>query len=54
MRRRHLLGLGVAGLAALRGSVAGAPARAAGPPVVGRLTWFGQSCFLLETAAGSS
>ena len=26
---------------------------AAGAPVVGRLTWFGQSCFLLETAAGT-
>ena len=25
----------------------------AGTPVVGRLTWFGQSCFLLETAAGT-
>jgi L-ascorbate metabolism protein UlaG (beta-lactamase superfamily) len=29
------------------------PARAAAAPVVGRLTWFGQSCFLLETAAGT-
>jgi len=28
-------------------------ARAAGPPVVGKLTWYGQSCFLLETAAGT-
>jgi L-ascorbate metabolism protein UlaG (beta-lactamase superfamily) len=28
-------------------------ARAAAAPVVGRLTWFGQSCFLLETAAGT-
>jgi L-ascorbate metabolism protein UlaG (beta-lactamase superfamily) len=28
-------------------------ARAAGPPVVGKLTWYGQACFLLETAAGT-
>jgi L-ascorbate metabolism protein UlaG (beta-lactamase superfamily) len=28
-------------------------ARAAAAPVVGRLTWYGQSCFLLETAAGT-
>ena len=27
--------------------------RAAGAPVVGKLTWYGQSCFLLETAAGT-
>ena len=54
MRRRHLLGLGLGFLATVIGSVvAGGPARAAGPPVVGRLTWFGQSCFLLETAAGT-
>jgi L-ascorbate metabolism protein UlaG (beta-lactamase superfamily) len=30
-----------------------APAAAAGAPVVGKLTWYGQSCFLLETAAGT-
>jgi L-ascorbate metabolism protein UlaG (beta-lactamase superfamily) len=30
-----------------------APATAAGAPVVGKLTWYGQSCFLLETAAGT-
>jgi L-ascorbate metabolism protein UlaG (beta-lactamase superfamily) len=30
-----------------------ARAVAAGPPVVGKLTWYGQSCFLLETAAGT-
>jgi len=28
-------------------------ARAAGGPVVGKLTWLGQSCFVLETAAGT-
>jgi L-ascorbate metabolism protein UlaG (beta-lactamase superfamily) len=28
-------------------------ARAAGAPVVGRLSWLGQSCFVLETAAGT-
>jgi L-ascorbate metabolism protein UlaG (beta-lactamase superfamily) len=28
-------------------------ARAAGTPVVGKLTWLGQSCFILETAAGT-
>jgi L-ascorbate metabolism protein UlaG (beta-lactamase superfamily) len=26
---------------------------AAGSPVVGKLTWYGQACFLLETAAGT-
>lgn len=42
-------------VAVLAGSLtaAGLYARAAGPPVVGRLTWYGQSCFLLETAAGT-
>jgi L-ascorbate metabolism protein UlaG (beta-lactamase superfamily) len=30
-----------------------APAAAAGAPAVGKLTWYGQSCFLLETAAGT-
>jgi L-ascorbate metabolism protein UlaG (beta-lactamase superfamily) len=29
------------------------PVAAAGAPVVGKLTWYGQSCFLLETAAGT-
>jgi L-ascorbate metabolism protein UlaG (beta-lactamase superfamily) len=28
-------------------------ARAAGPPVIGKLTWLGQSAFVLETAAGT-
>jgi L-ascorbate metabolism protein UlaG (beta-lactamase superfamily) len=28
-------------------------ARAAGSPVVGKLSWLGQSCFVLETAAGT-
>jgi L-ascorbate metabolism protein UlaG (beta-lactamase superfamily) len=28
-------------------------ARAAGTPVVGKLSWLGQSCFVLETAAGT-
>lgn len=28
-------------------------ARAAGNPVVGKLTWLGQSCFILETAGGT-
>jgi L-ascorbate metabolism protein UlaG (beta-lactamase superfamily) len=28
-------------------------ARAAGAPVIGKLTWLGQSCFVLETAAGT-
>lgn len=37
-------------LAALLGTQA---AQAAGPPAVGKLTWYGQSCFLLETAAGT-
>ena len=29
------------------------PVHAGGAPVVGKLTWFGHSCFLLETAAGT-
>jgi L-ascorbate metabolism protein UlaG (beta-lactamase superfamily) len=28
-------------------------ARAAGPPVIGKLTWLGQSAFVLETASGT-
>ena len=32
---------------------AAARARAAGSAVVGKLTWLGQSCFVLETAAGT-
>lgn len=31
----------------------GLRAHAAGSPVVGKLTWLGQSCFVLETAAGT-
>jgi L-ascorbate metabolism protein UlaG (beta-lactamase superfamily) len=34
-------------------AAAGAAARAAGSPVVGKLSWLGQSCFVLETAAGT-
>ena len=53
-RRRILLGLAVATLSlSLAGPFAAGRARAAGSPVVGKLTWFGQSCFLLETAAGT-
>src|SRR3954451_13218043 len=43
-------------LVVLSGVLAGAlalHARAAGPPVIGKLTWLGQSCFVLETAAGT-
>jgi L-ascorbate metabolism protein UlaG (beta-lactamase superfamily) len=29
------------------------PLAAAGAPVVGKLTWYGQSCFLLETVTGT-
>jgi len=52
--RRPLLGL--AALAAALTGAGRAPtlrAQPAGSPVVGKLTWFGQSCFLLETAAGT-
>jgi L-ascorbate metabolism protein UlaG (beta-lactamase superfamily) len=38
---------------ALLGGVCGALAHAASGPVVGKLTWLGQSCFVLETAAGT-
>ena len=34
-------------------SVGPRAAHAAGAAVVGKLTWYGQSCFLLETAAGT-
>jgi L-ascorbate metabolism protein UlaG (beta-lactamase superfamily) len=44
--------LAVVGALAVSGAVA-LYARAAGPPVIGRLTWLGQSCFVLETAAGT-
>jgi L-ascorbate metabolism protein UlaG (beta-lactamase superfamily) len=40
-------------LALVAAGVAVRPASAAGAPVVGKLTWYGQSCFLLETAAGT-
>jgi L-ascorbate metabolism protein UlaG (beta-lactamase superfamily) len=42
------LGLALAASAALE-----LRARAAGPPVIGKLTWMGQSGFVLETAAGT-
>jgi L-ascorbate metabolism protein UlaG (beta-lactamase superfamily) len=35
------------------GGVAERTARAAGTAVVGKLTWLGQSCFVLETATGT-
>lgn len=40
-------------LIGLCGIFGAAPSSAAGPPVVGHLTYYGQSCFLLETAAGT-
>jgi L-ascorbate metabolism protein UlaG (beta-lactamase superfamily) len=49
MRSRRLALFALAIMIAL----ATARADAAGAPVVGKLTWFGQSCFLLETAAGT-
>ena len=49
MNRRHLPGLAVAALLLLS-----APrARPAASPAVGKLTWLGQACFVLETAAGT-
>src|SRR5688572_30188216 len=49
MTRRHLPGLAVAAVLLLF-----APrARPAASPLVGKLTWLGQACFLLETAAGT-
>ncbi|HLK89403.1 MAG TPA: MBL fold metallo-hydrolase [Polyangia bacterium] len=58
MRRRCrrlavLFGLFVGLAAGLAAALAPSRANAAGPPVVGKLTWYGQSCFLLETAAGT-
>ncbi|HET6148380.1 MAG TPA: MBL fold metallo-hydrolase [Polyangia bacterium] len=52
--RRPLIGL--AALAAVLTGAGRAPtlrAQPTGSPVVGKLTWFGQACFLLETAAGT-
>src|SRR4051812_32691566 len=52
--RRKAITLAGVMAAALAVAAAGAfHARAAGPPVVGRLSWLGQSCFMLETAAGT-
>lgn len=48
--RRRQLALLVTALGAM---IQAPPVRAAGAPVVGKLTWYGQSCFLLETAAGT-
>ena len=39
--------------ALLAAAVAVLPARAQAAPPAGKLTWYGQSCFLLETAAGT-
>jgi L-ascorbate metabolism protein UlaG (beta-lactamase superfamily) len=49
--RRWLSAILLAGVALAVGQPPAA--RAAAAPIVGRLTWFGQSCFLLETAAGT-
>jgi L-ascorbate metabolism protein UlaG (beta-lactamase superfamily) len=52
LTRASVVAVAAAVLAVL--AVLAAPAlraHAAGPPTVGKLTWFGQSCFLLETAA---
>jgi L-ascorbate metabolism protein UlaG (beta-lactamase superfamily) len=40
-------------LLGLSASLEALPVAAGGAPVVGKLTWYGQSCFLLETAAGT-
>jgi L-ascorbate metabolism protein UlaG (beta-lactamase superfamily) len=45
--RTHLL------RAALCAAVLALPAHAQAAPPAGRLTWYGQACFLLETAAGT-
>jgi L-ascorbate metabolism protein UlaG (beta-lactamase superfamily) len=49
MNRRHLPGLAFAAWVLF----AAPPLRSAASPVVGKLTWLGQACFLLETAAGT-
>ncbi|HVV51115.1 MAG TPA: MBL fold metallo-hydrolase, partial [Polyangia bacterium] len=49
-RLAALCGLLALGVWALLGA---GRADAAGPPAVGKLTYYGQSCFLLETAAGT-
>jgi L-ascorbate metabolism protein UlaG (beta-lactamase superfamily) len=49
MIRRHLAPPVVIAALLLSSSAA----RPAGSPVVGKLTWLGQACFLLETAAGT-
>src|SRR6266478_10014795 len=59
MQRRHRrparAWIPLAALALVLGvSVAAAlHARAAGAPVIGKLTWLGQSCFVLETTSGT-
>jgi L-ascorbate metabolism protein UlaG (beta-lactamase superfamily) len=52
--RRSILVAGLVACAlALLGAAAALRALAGGPPTVGKLTWLGQSCFVLETAAGT-
>jgi L-ascorbate metabolism protein UlaG (beta-lactamase superfamily) len=50
--RRAVLALGIVVAAGAAASVSMLVARAAPPPVA-RLTWYGQSCFLLESATGT-
>jgi L-ascorbate metabolism protein UlaG (beta-lactamase superfamily) len=45
--RPHLL------RAALLAALLALPAAARAAPPAGKLTWYGQACFLLETAAGT-
>jgi L-ascorbate metabolism protein UlaG (beta-lactamase superfamily) len=51
MKRRRTLWLLGLGMVAAGGLAVGS--RAIGAAPVGRLTWFGQSCFLLEAASGT-
>jgi L-ascorbate metabolism protein UlaG (beta-lactamase superfamily) len=52
-RRRLAVLLGLLAIVSSLPILRARRAQAAGAPVVGKLTWYGQSCFLLETAAGT-
>jgi L-ascorbate metabolism protein UlaG (beta-lactamase superfamily) len=52
-RRRLAVLLGLLAIVSSLPILRAGRAQAAGAPVVGKLTWYGQSCFLLETAAGT-
>ena len=53
MKRLFISSARALGLSALALALGAARVGAAGSPVVGKLSWLGQSCFVLETSAGT-